>query len=133
LDALGRHILLEAYGCDVSILNDTHRIKEVLTEAALLADAHIVGAAFHQFNPHGVSGVIIIAESHISIHTWPEYGYAAIDIFTCGEDLKCDIACKHIITEFKSSRSAIVELKRGIVSAGKVIDPVEMPKAEVFA
>lgn len=132
MNALGRHVLLEAYGCDVSVLNDTRIIREILTEAALLADAHIVGTAFHQFNPHGVSGVIIIAESHLSIHTWPEYGYAAIDIFTCGEDLKCDVACKHIISELKASRSTMVELKRGVMSADRLSVCAESPKAEVL-
>ena len=73
MENLGRHILLEVYGCDASVLNDTGRVEKILTEAAILAGAHIVGTTFHKFNPHGVSGVVVIAESHFSVHTWPEY------------------------------------------------------------
>lgn len=111
-------MLLEVYGCDASVLNDTGRIKDILTKAALMAGAHIVTTAFHKFNPHGVSGVVIIAESHFSIHTWPEHGYAAIDIFTCGEGLKPGIACEYMKMQLKSSNSTLVEMKRGIISEG---------------
>jgi len=68
---------------------------------------------FHQFNPHGVSGVVVIAESHFSIHTWPEYGYCALDIFTCGEQIDSDLALQFLKQAFKAKSMSIVELKRG--------------------
>lgn len=115
MDALGHHLLIELYGCDAEILNDCEKIKEVMTTAALLANAHIVGSTFHRFNPHGISGVVIIAESHFSIHTWPEYKYAAIDIFTCGEDMRTDLAYTYMIEHFKAKSSTMLEMKRGMI------------------
>jgi len=115
LDALGHHLLIELYGCDAEILNDCERIEKVMNAAALLANAHILESAFHQFNPHGISGVVIIAESHFSIHTWPEHGYAAVDIFTCGDDLRPDLAYNYMINHFKAKSSVIVEMKRGVI------------------
>ncbi len=115
MDALGHHLLIELYGCDANVLNNCEKIEKIMKNAALLANAHIVESAFHQFNPHGVSGVVIIAESHFSIHTWPEFGYAAVDIFTCGEELRPDIAHAYMSDQFKSKSSTIVEMKRGII------------------
>ena len=82
MNALGRHILAEFYECDTDILNDAQRIENYMKRAALECGATIVSSTFQTFNPHGVSGVIVIAESHLAIHTWPEYGYAAVDVFT---------------------------------------------------
>jgi S-adenosylmethionine decarboxylase len=115
LDALGHHLLIELYGCDVGILDNCEEIERVMNSAALLANAHIVESAFHQFNPHGISGVVIIAESHFSIHTWPEHGYAAVDIFTCGDDIRADLAYSYMISHFKAKNSTMVEMKRGII------------------
>lgn len=85
--ALGFHLLTEFYGCDHGILNNVGKIKNVMDDAAIASGASIVESIFHRFNPHGVSGVVVIAESHLAIHTWPEYGYAAVDLFTCGKDV----------------------------------------------
>ncbi len=85
--ALGFHLLIEFYGCGHGILNDVGKIKNLMDEAAVVSGATIVESVFHRFNPHGVSGVVVIAESHLAIHTWPEYDYAAVDLFTCGEDV----------------------------------------------
>ena len=86
-EALGKHMLLEFYDCDYEKLNDESYILNILNEAARVAEATILDSSFHRFKPQGVSGVILIAESHISIHTWPERLYAAIDIFSCSEAL----------------------------------------------
>ena len=83
--ALGRHILCEAYGCDKEILNDVRHVEKIMVAAALAAGAEVREVAFHHFSPQGVSGVVVISESHLAIHTWPEFGYAAIDVFTCGD------------------------------------------------
>jgi len=133
LDALGHHVLLELYGCDAFVLNDTKKIKDILTEAALLANARIVETAFHRFSPHGVSGVVIIAESHLSVHTWPEYEYAAIDIFTCGEDIRADLACNHIISKFRAKSSALVEMKRGVIPTANEYAGAVTQREEVLA
>ena len=82
--ATGTHLLAELNGCPQENLNDPAAIEVKLVEAAKAAGATVVSSHFHHFSPQGVSGVIIIAESHITLHTWPELGYAALDVFTCG-------------------------------------------------
>ena len=85
--ALGRHLLTEFYGCGHDMLNNVGKIKSLMDEAAVRSGASIVESVFHRYSPHGVSGVVVIEESHLAIHTWPEYGYAAVDLFTCGEEV----------------------------------------------
>ena len=84
MHTVGRHLIAEFYGCDSGLLNAPKRIREVMIHAAERTGVTMVGEIFHQFAPQGVSGTIVIAESHMSVHTWPENGYAAVDIFTCG-------------------------------------------------
>ena len=85
MNALGRHILVEFNGCCPEILNDVAVIEEAMVEGARKAGATVIQSTFHHFSPFGVSGVVVIQESHLAIHTWPEYQYAAVDLFTCGE------------------------------------------------
>ena len=85
LKTLGRHILVEYYNCDCECLKDPAFIEREMKQAALAAKATIVESNFHHFKPWGVSGAVLIAESHLTIHTWPEYGFASADFFTCGE------------------------------------------------
>ena len=85
---LGQHVLAEFFECDPNILNSLDKVEKYMVDAALECGATIVQKCFHMFNPYGVSGVVIISESHLAIHTWPELGYAAVDLFTCGD--KCD-------------------------------------------
>jgi S-adenosylmethionine decarboxylase len=113
-DALGRHILCEAFECDPEVLNNVRGVENIMVEVALYAGAEVREVAFHKFSPQGVSGVVIISESHLAIHTWPEYGYAAIDIFTCGTKVDPGIACEYLLDKFNCSRSLINEVKRGI-------------------
>jgi len=84
LKTIGRHLIAEYYGCDPQILNDVEHIRAAMVRAAGVIGATIMGETFHGFTPQGVSGTVVIAESHLSIHTWPEYGYVAVDIYTCG-------------------------------------------------
>lgn len=84
MDTLGRHLLGEFYGCDAALSDDLEGVRTLLLDAAAAVGATVVGDAFHRYDPHGVSGTLLIAESHLSVHTWPEHGYVAIDIFTCG-------------------------------------------------
>lgn len=117
---LGKHIILELFGCDVKALDDLKGIAETMRKSAEEAGARIVGEAFHKFNPQGVSGVVIIAESHISIHTWPEFGYAAVDIFTCSTNVNPSKAYKRIIEYFKPKTMSLMEVKRGLLMGDKI-------------
>ena len=110
---LAKQFIADLYDCDREILNDVSAVERVLLDAARAAGATIIGHSFHRFSPHGVSGVVIIAESHISIHTWPEYGYAAIDIFTCGDLTENDAAIDTIKKGLKAGRIIATEMRRG--------------------
>ena len=121
MKALGRQIVVEYYGCNPDVLNDVAFIKRVMRDAALASGATIVQEAFHLFNPHGVSGVVVIAESHLTIHTWPEYGYAAVDLFTCGEDVSPDAAFQHLKDHLQAQSFNAMEMKRGILNSGNGI------------
>ena len=115
MNALGRHLLLELKECDEEVLNDLAFLKDCLKEAAIQCGATVVGESFYHFSPHGVSGVVNIAESHISIHTWPEYGYAAVDVFTCGDDVQPEKAYKVMIERLEAKNHSSIELRRGIM------------------
>ena len=117
MKALGKHLLLELNGCDHKLLNDISFIKETMLAAAKESGATILGESFHQFSPQGVSGVIIIAESHLTVHTWPEHGYAGADIFTCGTRVKPEKAAKVIIAKLKPSTHSIILMERGIIAS----------------
>jgi len=114
MHALGRHVLLELFDCDVGVLNDLVKVKAGLVEAARRAQATIVATTFHEFNPVGISGVVVITESHLTIHTWPEYRYAAVDIFSCGDVIKPDVAASYLVKLFAAERVSVVELQRGV-------------------
>src|SRR5512138_2525935 len=121
LNALGRHLLLEMFDCDPDAINSLEAVKGALIEAAKRAQATIVDVVFHEFNPFGISGVVVIAESHLSIHTWPEYRYAAVDIFTCGEVIKPEHAVSYIASRFRCKSPSVVEVKRGLIpGSGKI-------------
>lgn len=104
--------------CNSKLLNDLKKVQEIMVSASKEAKATIVETSFHKFSPFGISGVVVIAESHISIHTWPEYGYAAIDIFTCGDVLQPETAASHLIERFQSKDPTMVEMKRGLYLQG---------------
>jgi len=116
MNALGKHILAEYYECDIRILNDLELLEHYMREAVIKSGATIIDSTFHQFSPHGVSGVIVIAESHMAMHTWPEYGYAAVDFFTCGERVNPWKAFEFMNEKLKSVRNSTKELKRGLIA-----------------
>jgi S-adenosylmethionine decarboxylase len=115
LNALGKHLLVELKGCDKEVLNDIDFLREALLAAAGEARATVLGESFHKFNPHGVSGVVMIAESHLVIHTWPEYGYAAADIFTCGDSVQPEKAAEMLVGKLSSKDHSAIEVQRGIL------------------
>lgn len=112
--ALGRHILCEAFGCKAELINDRQWVEKTMVEAALEAGAEVREVAFHQFSPQGVSGVVVISESHLAIHTWPEIGFAAIDVFTCGDTVDPWQACNLLIEKFGAQNATTTEVKRGV-------------------
>jgi S-adenosylmethionine decarboxylase len=116
LYALGTHLLMELRDCNPDILKNLEKVRTLMVSAVKETKATIVDVSFHEFNPFGISGVVVIAESHLSIHTWPEYSYAAVDIFTCGDVIKPEVAASYLIKEFECKNPSIVELKRGILS-----------------
>ncbi|MFZ1682808.1 MAG: adenosylmethionine decarboxylase [Candidatus Zixiibacteriota bacterium] len=113
---LGRHLIVEYSDCDKRHLNDAQYLEDAMNDAVRKSGATIVRSIFHRYNPQGVSGVVVIAESHISIHTWPEYGYAAVDFFTCGESVDPYKAHEHMKEMLAASKAFVQELKRGIPS-----------------
>ena len=113
MDYLGNHLLVELYECDSLKLNDQNLLEKILREAVHISGATALKSSFHQFAPQGVSGVIVIAESHFTIHTWPEYGYAALDIFTCGYSINNQKALDYIEKELGVKTLSVTEIKRG--------------------
>lgn len=116
MNALGKHYLLELKDCNRETLNDLESLKKMMNTAAIDAGATVLGDSFHQFKPQGVSGVVIIAESHLFIHTWPECGYAAVDIFTCGESVKPGKAVQMVIDQLEAKNHSVLEIQRGILN-----------------
>ena len=117
MSSLGRHLLVELYDCDPDKLNDPKGVERAMREAATLSGATIVQSVFHMFSPYGVSGVVVVAESHLAVHTWPEYGFAAVDFFTCGE-VDAGAAIRHLEEKFGAERAVSREVERGVLSAG---------------
>lgn len=115
MNALGKHLLVELNDCNRELLNDLETIREIMLAAAVGSGATILGESFHKFNPQGVSGVVIIAESHLTIHTWPEYGYAGADIFTCGTTVLPEKAADIIIERFAPRNHSVIQMFRGTV------------------
>jgi len=114
MEALGRQILVEFYDCDTDKINDVEFIETSFLNATRASGATIISHNFHKFSPHGVSGVVVIAESHVSIHSWPEYNYAAVDIFTCGDTIDPWVIQEHLKESFNSKNTSSMEMKRGM-------------------
>ena len=115
MNALGKHLLLELKDCNKEVLDDLDFLKSTLLTAASEGGATVLAESFHRFNPHGVSGVVVIAESHLFIHTWPEHGYAAADIFTCGNSVQPGRAAEILIEKLGSRNSSTTNIPRGIL------------------
>ncbi len=117
MNALGRHLLVELQDCDKEVLNDLSFLRDAMMTAAVDCGATVLGESFHHFSPQGVSGVVIIAESHLSIHTWPEYGYAAVDVFTCGTSVEPKKAAEVLIEKLGAKSHSMREIPRGLLVA----------------
>ncbi|MBN1375790.1 MAG: adenosylmethionine decarboxylase [Dehalococcoidia bacterium] len=106
--------------CSHELLNDIDFLRKTLSDVATQIGATIIKDSFYQFTPQGVSGVVIIAESHISIHTWPEYNFAAVDVFTCGDVIEPRDAVKPLAEKLRAKSTTYIELNRGVLSGNKV-------------
>ncbi|MFC1917817.1 adenosylmethionine decarboxylase [Chloroflexota bacterium] len=115
MNSLGRHLLLELKDCRKEGLNDIDFLRSAMLTAANDCGATVLGDSFHPFEPQGVSGVVVIAESHLSIHTWPEYDYAAVDIFTCGTTVQPEKAAEVLIEKLGAGSHSVVEIQRGLL------------------
>jgi len=110
---LGAQVVLDLYECETAHLDDIAWVKKTLVEAARAAGATVVETVFHKFAPCGISGVVVIAESHLAIHIWPEHRYAAVDVFTCGDSVQMDVATALLAREFRSRRPVQRHFTRG--------------------
>ena len=112
---LGQHLLLDLFDCDPQIISSLQGVKTSMLEAAARAQATVVQLVFHEFSPFGISGVVVIAESHLAIHTWPEHRYAAVDIFTCGDVLEPKVAADYLAELLGATQVSVVQLERGLL------------------
>lgn len=121
MKSLGRHLILELFDCPAALLDDPEHVSQSIVKAVERSGATLIKPFFHQFAPQGVSGVAIISESHFSIHTWPEYGYAALDIFTCGDVIDMDAAVRSLKQDFQA-----LSIQKMVLSRGALDLPDEM-------
>ena len=112
---LGVHIVADLYGCDPEFLKSADRMAEVFEGAVRHANLNKLSAYYHQFEPYGATGVVVISESHLSFHTWPEHGYVAIDVYTCGDPQQCVAAMDYIIEKLKPQRVDKKVFERGFI------------------
>ena len=113
----GKHLLLELYKCDFDKLNDESFLRCTLNRAAKLAKATVLNLISNKFEPQGVTAIALLAESHISIHTWPESNYSAVDIFTCGQNMLPELASQFLIEALKAEEHSLRIIDRNPPSA----------------
>jgi len=116
-DTVGKHCILELYNCDPAKLDDEAFLRTAITSAAKRAGATLLNLITHRFEPQGVTGLALLAESHISIHTWPESGYAAVDVFTCGDHTMPERACQVLAGELSAGNHKLTSFRRETPSA----------------
>jgi len=113
MDAIARHLIAEYYGCDPEQLDRPERLRPILEQAVVEGKATVIKTSLHQFSPQGVSGVVILAESHLAVHTWPEYGFAAVEILVCGEAPDPEASHRYLLQQLKPSHHTVRMLQRG--------------------
>ncbi len=114
MSALGFHSILELYDCPPELLDDEIQVRDFVREAALRAGCTVLGELCHRFDPQGVTALMLLAESHISVHTWPEVGYVAVDVFTCGTDTRPEDACRYLTHMFEARHHDLRVIARGM-------------------
>lgn len=108
-----QHLLVEFNQCAIDILNDPSQLENLMQQAAIAANATIKNSVFQQFEPQGVTGILLLAESHLSIHTWPQYAYASVDFYTCGQG-QPEIACAVLQKGLQAQQCEKIMIKRGL-------------------
>ncbi len=106
-------ILAEFYGCDPELISRSDTVKKIINRAIRKSKLTKIRSHYHQFRPSGVTGVVLLAESHITMHSWPEYNYIALDLFSCGDKKKAKIAIEQLAKDFKPAK-----MKKQIVIRG---------------
>ena len=124
----GKHLIIEIWNIPFNILNDINIIQNTILSACQIGNLTILNKNFHQFQPHGITGLVLLSESHLSIHTWPENGYGAIDIFTCGQNSLPKKALEHIIEKMNIINFQVQEIVRGIPSKNNNVISVQNKK-----
>jgi len=120
VEPVGHHYIVEGSGCNPEVISRVEEVEQIMVRAAEVADVQVWAISFHRFSPNGVSGVVVISESHLSVHTWPEVGYVALDIYTCGDQAKPEAAVQHALKAFGASNMHITEVTRGLDEKDKV-------------
>jgi S-adenosylmethionine decarboxylase len=110
----GRHLILDLYGCDPGILDDYEELQRLLEASLVIAGANILRIFGEKFQPQGVTLLALLAESHASVHSWPELGYCAVDLYTCGDSTKTDKAAAFLKTKLKAEKTDEKELVRSV-------------------
>lgn len=119
--SIGSHLLADFYDCECGMLDNKNWLEKVLTESVKRANAKALTSNFHEFNPFGISGVIIIAESHFAVHTWPEHKFVSLDIYTCGGNTSPWSAFEYLKKMFKPKNVSVVEMKRGVLDVERKV------------
>jgi S-adenosylmethionine decarboxylase len=120
VESVGHHYIVEGSGCTADVISRVEQVEQIMVRAAEVANVQVWAISFHRFSPTGVSGVVVISESHLSVHTWPELGYVALDIFTCGDQAKPEAAVQHALKAFGAVSMHITEVTRGLDEGDKV-------------
>jgi len=118
--SIGHHYIVEASGCDPKIISSVEKMQQILVKTAKISGVQVWSVSINRFPPNGVSGVIVISESHISTHTWPEFGYVALDFYTCGSEIDPEKAVFYAVEAFGASTSHITEITRGIDEGDRI-------------
>jgi len=120
VETVGHHYIVEGSGCSADVVSRVEQVEQIMVRAAEVADVQVWAISFHRFRPTGVSGVVVISESHLSVHTWPEAGYVALDIFTCGDRAKPEAAVQYALKAFGATNMHITEVTRGLDEGDQV-------------
>ena len=113
---LGHHYLIELYACKGKTFQTTDQVRKAMLRCAEAAGITVLNQLFHAFSPHGVSGVLVISESHIAVHTWPEHGYIAVDLFSCNLQVDAETFIAACRKAFGAGRHEVKLVLRGDVS-----------------
>lgn len=123
MKAIGKHLTVDMYGCNFESLNNLEYIKNVVISSIEQANMTLLNLTYHKFEPQGLTVLALLAESHLSIHTYPELGYAAVDVFTCGDHSRPDKAIAIMKTLLKPEKTKTTNIMRGDFGSQKDMKP----------